>query len=139
MKRVMSGGESLHVLGLEKTALPNMPKYLRQSALTALITNSTKKNYLLDLASAVPEDFLFGFKVTDEVTVKTYANLPRYITKAGRPNANFLNADLFIHRYLAPCEGIRKNVGLLISIGTDAHHPSQLEFIDLGLAAALAA
>lgn len=34
---------------------------------------------------------------------------------------------------------IARREGMFISLGTDAHHPWQLEFIDLGLAAALAA
>lgn len=34
---------------------------------------------------------------------------------------------------------LAREAGVLISLGTDSHHPWQLEFIDLGLAAALAA
>jgi len=56
----------------------------------------------------VPDDFLFGFKVTDEITVKTFTNLPRFGVRAGKPNEHFLNADLFLRAFLKPCEPFRK-------------------------------
>lgn len=34
---------------------------------------------------------------------------------------------------------LAREAGVRISLGTDAHHPEQLEFIELGLAAALKA
>src|SRR5277367_3837632 len=51
--------------------------------------------YLEGLVSQVPDDFLFTFKVTDEITVKKFTNQPRFGKRAGKPNENFLNADLF--------------------------------------------
>src|SRR5881397_1012348 len=35
-------------------------------------------SYLEGLVSQVPADFLFSFKVTDEITIKKFANLPRH-------------------------------------------------------------
>lgn len=70
--------------------------------------------YLEGLASQVPDDFRFGFKVTDEITVKKYPNLPRFGARAGQPNGNFLKAGLFRDSFLAPCEAIRPKVGILI-------------------------
>ena len=64
--------------------------------------------------SQVPADFQFGFKVTDEITVKKFPNLPRFGHRAGQLNANFLNADLFIRAFLKPCEPFRQNIGLLM-------------------------
>jgi uncharacterized protein YecE (DUF72 family) len=66
------------------------------------------------MAGQVPPEFHFAFKVTDEITVKHFPKLPRFGERAGRANANFLNAPLFLERFLAPCETIRSNVGLLI-------------------------
>ena len=54
---------------------------------------STK--YLEGLVSKVPSDFKFGFKVTDDITLKRFTNLPRFGSKAGKPNEHFLDADLF--------------------------------------------
>lgn len=72
------------------------------------------EKYLEGLAAQVPADFQFGFKVTDEITVKRFPNLARFGVRAGMPNANFLNADLFARAFLHPCERIRAHVGVLI-------------------------
>jgi uncharacterized protein YecE (DUF72 family) len=53
--------------------------------------------YLEGLMSKVPADFRFGFKVTDDITLKRFTNQPRFGIKAGNPNNNnFLNAELFV-------------------------------------------
>ena len=70
--------------------------------------------HLDGLVSQVPEDFLFAFKVTDEITIKKFSNLPRFGPRAGKPNENFLNAELFTNAFLKPCEPFRKKVGLLM-------------------------
>src|SRR5881394_35820 len=36
------------------------------------------QRYLKGMGSQVPQDFLFGFKVTDEITLKKFTNLPRF-------------------------------------------------------------
>ena len=70
--------------------------------------------YLQGMASQVPEDFRFGFKVTDTITRKNFPNLARFGEQGGKPNENFLNAELFANEFLRPCEAIRTNVGLLM-------------------------
>lgn len=70
--------------------------------------------YLSGLAEQVPPGFQFAFKVTDDITLKQFPLLPRFGSRAGKPNENFLNADLFVERFLKPCEAIRGNVGLLM-------------------------
>lgn len=70
--------------------------------------------YLEGLCSQTGENFQFGFKVTDEITIKRYANLPRFGIKAGHDNPNFLNPDLFATAFLEPCEAFRAKVGLLM-------------------------
>ena len=72
------------------------------------------ERYLHNLVSQVPEDFQFAFKVTDNITIKKFTNLPRFGTRAGKPNEHFLNADLFVSGFLAPCEPFKRNIGLLI-------------------------
>ena len=72
------------------------------------------RQHLEGMAEKVPEDFVFGFKVTDAITIKKYPELDRFGDMAGKPNENFLNADLFTKAFLQPCEAIRSNVGLLI-------------------------
>lgn len=72
------------------------------------------EKYLSALASQVPEDFRFTFKVTDDITLKRFPNLPRFGVRAGQANQHFLNADLFRRAFLAPCETIRDKVGVLV-------------------------
>jgi uncharacterized protein YecE (DUF72 family) len=73
-----------------------------------------ERSGLEQLAAQVPPGFQFGFKVTDEITLKRFPNLPRFGAKAGQGNSNYLNADLFQARFLESCESIRPNVGLII-------------------------
>jgi uncharacterized protein YecE (DUF72 family) len=70
--------------------------------------------YLEGLAAQVPDGFLFAFKVTDEITIRKFANLPRFGERAGRVNPNFLDAELFAREFLDPCAAIRPKVGLLL-------------------------
>ena len=72
------------------------------------------EKYLTGLASQVPSDFQFGLKVTDEITVRRFPNLPCFGIRAGKPNENFLNPDLFNRAFLKPCETIRSNIGVLM-------------------------
>ena len=43
-----------------------------------------------------------------------FPNLPRFGVRAGQPNENFLNADLFATAFVKPLEPFQRNVGLLI-------------------------
>jgi uncharacterized protein YecE (DUF72 family) len=72
------------------------------------------QQYLEGMVSQVPEDFLFGFKVTDAITLKKFPNLERFGQLAGKPNQTFLNADVFVNAFLKPCESVRSSVGLLM-------------------------
>ena len=69
---------------------------------------------LRELADQVPDKFRFAFKTTDEVTVKRFPSLPRFGLRGGTVNENFLNAPLFIERFLGPMEAIRSKVGPII-------------------------
>ena len=44
------------------------------------------ERYLEGLTAQVPADFQFAFKVTDEITIKRFSNLPRFGRRAGQPN-----------------------------------------------------
>src|SRR5665213_3784781 len=50
--------------------------------------------HLEDLAAQVPSDFQFGFKVTNEITLKKFPNLAHFGSRAGQPNDHFLNGKL---------------------------------------------
>jgi uncharacterized protein YecE (DUF72 family) len=70
--------------------------------------------YLAKLEGQVPDDFRFGLKVTDSITLKHYPRLDRFGIKAGKPNADFLNSDLFTSEFLQPCETIRDKIGIIM-------------------------
>lgn len=72
------------------------------------------QRYVEKLMAQVPSDFLFTFKVTDEITLKRFTNLPRFGPRAGKSNENFLNADLFISAFLKPFENFKEQVGLFM-------------------------
>lgn len=72
------------------------------------------EKYLAGLVEQVPAHFRFGFKVTEDVTVKRFPQLPRFGPRAGQVNEHFLDTKLFARCFLAPCEFIRQNVGVLI-------------------------
>jgi uncharacterized protein YecE (DUF72 family) len=72
------------------------------------------QQYLEGMVTQAPDDFLFGLKVTDAITIKRYPKLDRLGEQAGKPNDNFLNADLFVKAFLKPCEAVRPKIGLLI-------------------------
>jgi uncharacterized protein YecE (DUF72 family) len=61
----------------------------------------------------VPPDFRFSFKVTEDITVLRFPNLPRYGSRAGQRNPHFLDADLFISSFLGPLAPYRDRVGTL--------------------------
>ncbi len=73
-----------------------------------------KEAQLAGLVGAVPAGFRFSFKVTDEITLKRYPQLPRFGLKAGHENPEFLNAERFIGAFLGPCQPHRAHVGLLM-------------------------
>ena len=69
---------------------------------------------LKNLVDQTPDGFLFGFKVTDSITLKRFPNLPRFGLKAGTENPDFLDAALFAKSFLEPCEPFRGRVGILM-------------------------
>jgi uncharacterized protein YecE (DUF72 family) len=98
----------------ERDCLREYAEVFKTVCVDAAYYTFPSQQYLERMAEQVPEDFLFGFKVTDAVTIKKYPKLERFGDMAGKPNANFLNADLFAKAFLHPCETIRSNVGLLM-------------------------
>ncbi len=86
--------------------------------------------FLAGIASQVPVDFRFALKVTDDITLKHFPNLPKFGMKAGLPNPHFLDVELFDSAFLSVCEGIRPKVGLLMFefsrfYPADFEHPSE--------------
>jgi uncharacterized protein YecE (DUF72 family) len=98
----------------ERDCLSEYAEVFKTVCVDAAYYTFPSEKYLQGLVSHVPPDFQFGFKVTDEITVRKFPNLDRFGVRAGKPNENFLNADLFSRAFLKPCEAIRPNIGILI-------------------------
>lgn len=71
-------------------------------------------SYLQDMAAQTPSDFRFAFKVTDDITLKKFPNLPRFGVRAGTQNPHFLSAEIFEREFLRPCDSIRSKIGILL-------------------------
>ena len=52
------------------------------------------QKYLEGMVAQVPEDFLFGFKVTDAITVKRFPRLDRFGVLAGKQTAEPIAAEM---------------------------------------------
>jgi uncharacterized protein YecE (DUF72 family) len=98
----------------EKNCLAEYAEVFKTVCVDGAYYKFPDEKYLTGLVSQVPSDFRFGFKVTDEITIKRFPNLPRHGDRAGKPNDHFLNAGLFANAFLKPCGSFRKNIGLLI-------------------------
>ena len=74
---------------------------------------------IADLATQTPDDFRFGLKVTEDITVFSYPKHPRYGSRKGLANADFLNAELFISRFLDRVLPLGEKVGpIMFQFGT---------------------
>ncbi len=98
----------------ERSCLAEYAEVFKTVCVDAAYYTFPSEKYLDGLVAQVPSDFRFGFKVTDEITVRKFPNLPRFGIRAGKPNENFLNTDLFSRAFLRPCEHIRANIGVVI-------------------------
>ena len=105
----------------ERNCLAEYAEVFRTVCVDAAYYVFPKRDALTAMAAQVPADFQFAFKVTDEITLKQFPNLPRFGHRAGQANGNFLNADLFASAFLTPCEAIRPNIGLLMFEFTQFH------------------
>lgn len=98
----------------EKGCLKEYAETFKTVCVDAGFYRFPKREWIQQLCESVPEDFRFGFKVTDEITVKHFPNLDRHGPRAGAINPNFLNADLFERAFLEPCSVCPSKIGLLI-------------------------
>jgi uncharacterized protein YecE (DUF72 family) len=98
----------------ERNCLTEYAEVFKTVSVDAAYYQFPTPRYLEGLASQVPSDFRFGFKVTDLITLKRFPNLARFGPQAGDINEHFLNAELFVSQFLQPCEAVRPHVGLLM-------------------------
>ena len=98
----------------ERLCLAEYAEVFKSVCVDAAYYKFPDHRFLDQLVSQVPADFLFALKVTDRITIKHFANLPRFGLHAGTTNEDFLNASLFESAFLGPCREFQANIGLLI-------------------------
>lgn len=98
----------------ERECLVEYAEVFKTVCIDAAYYTFPRIEYLQGLADQVPDDFRFGLKVTDEITIKKYPNHARHGARAGQLNRDFLNAELFTTAFLKPCEEIRSKTGVLM-------------------------
>jgi len=98
----------------QRECLTEYGEVFKTVCVDAVYYDFPRPEYLKGLAEQVPDDFQFGFKVTDALTIKKFPKLDRFGLKAGKPNQDYLNAELFAAAFLKPFERIREKVGVLM-------------------------
>jgi uncharacterized protein YecE (DUF72 family) len=71
-------------------------------------------DYWARLFAATPDDFVFGFKVPEDITVETWPKHARYGQRSGRENEHFLDAKTFERFFIQRLEPYRDRCGPLI-------------------------
>jgi uncharacterized protein YecE (DUF72 family) len=72
------------------------------------------EQYWAKLFDATPGNFIFGFKVPEDITVETWPKHARYGKRAGLSNEHFLNAKALEQFFTSRLERYGKQVGPLI-------------------------
>lgn len=110
----------------ERDCLAEYAETFRTVCVDAVYYQFPSEQFLTGLVTRVPADFQFACKVTDDLTLKRFPNLPRFGRRAGQANAHFLDADLFHNAFLKPCVPFRRNLGLLL-FEFSRFHPADYE------------
>jgi uncharacterized protein YecE (DUF72 family) len=98
----------------ERECLSEYAQTFRSVCVDAGYYKFPSEQYLAGLTAQVPDGFEFAFKVTEDITVKRFANLPKHGARAGTENPNFLNSLMFRSLFLEPCEKFKEKIGPLI-------------------------
>src|SRR6266699_6594776 len=70
----------------ERECLSEYAEVFKTVCVDAAYYTFPRREYLEGMADQVPDDFRFGFKVTDALTIKRFPNLDRFGPKAGQAN-----------------------------------------------------
>jgi uncharacterized protein YecE (DUF72 family) len=125
--RYFSASPPKHQKGrFEKTCLAEYAQTFSTVCLDAGFYTFPTSQMLEGYLSQVPATFRLSIKVTEDITVLRFPNLPRYGNRAGQLNPHFLDADLFIASFLGPLEPYRDRIGTLI-IEFSHFHPGDWE------------
>jgi uncharacterized protein YecE (DUF72 family) len=99
---------------LEDNCLSEYASIFKSVCVDAAYYQFFDERYIAGLVSQVPQDFLFSWKVTEEITVKRFPIVEKHGARGGQLNEHFLNADRFASAFVKPFEQFRQNVGMFI-------------------------
>ena len=105
----------------ERNCLAEYAQVFKTVSVDAAYYQFPSRHWLEEMVAQVPADFQFTLKVTDEITMNRFPNLPRFGRRAGQPNEHFLNTDLFASAFLDACAPFKKNMGVLMFEFTQFH------------------
>ena len=89
------------------------------------------EQFWTNLFDQLPDDFILGLKVPEDITVATWPGHARYGPRAGKANEHFLDAGIFEKLFLKPLARHSAQVGpLIFEFGAFAKRdmPDALEF-----------
>ena len=73
-----------------------------------------RKRFLEGLVDQVPREFVFSFKVPDDLTIRTFPKVEGFGARAGLRNEFYLSPELLEMGFLRRLEPIKEQVGALI-------------------------
>ena len=114
MKYFKGGPPKIVKSRFERTCLAEYAQTFKTVCLDAGFYQFPSPQMLEGYLSQVPSDFRLSLKVTEDITVLRFPNLPRYGSRAGQANPRFLDADLFITSFLTPLARHRDQIGTII-------------------------
>ncbi len=85
-----------------------------------------RKRFLEGLVGQVPGEFVFSFKVPDDITIRTFPKVDGFGARAGKRNDFYLSPELLEMGFLRRLEPMQKQVGALI-FEFSHFHPGEYE------------
>jgi uncharacterized protein YecE (DUF72 family) len=98
----------------ERTCLAEYAQTFKTVCLDAGFYQFPSPKLLEGYFSQVASDFRLSLKVTEDITVLRFPDLPRYGIRAGQANPHFLDVELFIASFLGPLDPYRDQIGTII-------------------------
>src|SRR5581483_62531 len=76
--------------------------------------NWPREDLISEIHRQTPNSFKIGLKCTEFITLKRFPQIARWGANAGKENPDFLNAELFIERFLGPITPLQSKLAPLI-------------------------
>jgi uncharacterized protein YecE (DUF72 family) len=85
-----------------------------------------RKRFLEGLVAQVPREFVFSFKVPDDITIRTFPKVDGFGARAGLRNEFYLSPELLEMGFLRRLESMKEQVGALL-FEFSHFHPGEYE------------